>query len=168
MTDANRVGLDLGFIRSRIGIFKIATWILSLVVLIILSASQYWSRPGSGALVFAHFVATFVVISQLISIIIYLLKLYNLPLIKRLPWKLMEVGYALLCAVFYFIAMAILGWGAENEKLYVGDVEGGFIAGAIFSAVLLVGFVLFAFFTFRSDSIRSQPDGSSGPSNVST
>lgn len=158
MSEETKVGLDIPFLTSRIGLFKIGTFVLCLLSLIVLAATQFWAVAGLGALHASNFTFSFICITQLISIFVYFCKLYNLPLVQRLPWKLLEMGHALLCALLLFIAMAICAWGAEYHKNFEGNLEASFACCAVFAAILMLGFGAYAFFTYRSDEIRSEPN----------
>jgi len=59
----------------------------SLILLILCSASHYWSVGGAGPMSFVNFTGSFCCICLLISGFIYYCKLYNGCCLDRLPWK---------------------------------------------------------------------------------
>lgn len=154
------IGLDKEFIKTGIGIFKIVTFVVVLISLAILSSTQLWNAQGLSYLNAGMFAFSFIAITQLISILIYLLKLYNLPLLSRLYWKLLEIVYAIICAILLIIAMIICAVAA-NQYTYASN--GRLECCAVFSGVLLLAFLVFAFMTHRTDAIRSD-----GPRSVPT
>ena len=97
----------MNVVDSQIKQLKYYTFqVLSLLILILTSASRYTEnfgytdRDGNAEIVptqqmtYVNFVGSFCCITLLISMIIYLLKLYNLPLCGKLPWgKMVSVCF---------------------------------------------------------------------------
>nr|CAB3262871.1 uncharacterized protein LOC100184402 [Phallusia mammillata] len=157
------VGKDAGFLTSMDGIFKGAQFVVSLITLILCSASHYWSVAGAGAMAYVNFVASFCCITLLISAFIYFCKLYNGVCLNRLPWKLLEMAYAGGCAVLYFISMCVSAAQANTFRNTPGDFDELFIACAIFSVIAMVIFLVYGFIIFRGNEPRSAK-----PRDVST
>ncbi|XP_078482208.1 uncharacterized protein LOC100184213 [Ciona intestinalis] len=103
----NSVGIDRGLITSRDGIFKGIILVVSLVGWILILASNPIHFYITQIATYVSFSLGFTFVTMLISIFIYFLQLYSLPLCNKAPWKLLEVVYCILCAVINFIGMCI-------------------------------------------------------------
>lgn len=160
------IGFDGGFLKSRDGVFKIIQFCTALVVLILISTTEYWRYDGFEALAFATFTGSFSTVCLLISLIIYLFKLYNIPLISKLPWWLMEMIFTVLCALLYIITVGISGNFAAKSP---GTRATTLAIVAVLSSFLFIIFLLYGFVMWRNGEVRSQSSNGSGTgSSVNT
>ncbi|CAK8672435.1 uncharacterized protein LOC143465926 [Clavelina lepadiformis] len=147
-----QTGKDPGFLRSTDGIFKGIQFILSLLLVIFVSTTHYWSVAGAGFVGFANFAAWFSFITLLMSGVIYYFRLYNGACLGRLPWRKVELNYALGSAILHFIGMIACSITASSYSH-----NGLFIASAIFSVFVMLSFLVYAFIIFRGKDPRSVP-----------
>nr|XP_002129584.1 uncharacterized protein LOC100184213 [Ciona intestinalis] len=152
----NSVGIDRGLITSRDGVFKGIILVVSLVGWILILASNPTHFIITQIATYVSFSLGFTFVTMLISLFIYFLQLYSLPLCNRAPWKLLEVVYSIVLAVINFIGMCIaaavaarLSNTGQNEK------QGLNAACAVLSAFVTVMFLIYALMVFRGEEPRS-------------
>lgn len=148
-----QIGFDRGLVVSRDGVFKILEFALSIVILVIISTTRYWIFAGFQSVATVAFTGGFCSGTLFISLVIYLFKLYNIPLISKLPWKLMEMIYNGFCALLYFISMAISAWAANEGS---SSYQSSYTASAIMCTFAMLLFLLHLFLIFRSGAVRSE------------
>lgn len=146
--------VDKGFFRSTDGIFKMAQFLGSLCVIICLSTTGFFVYYDTDPLAYVASAGAFSCGTLIISGIIYFLKLYNIVCCKNIPWRKLEMVYAVLCAILFFIGMCIsISWATIWEKRKVP-----LAATAVFSAITMFLFILFAFIIFRGMKLRSEKE----------
>ena len=155
------VGLNREFHKTAIGIFEIATFVLSLISLTILVSTEFWIYTSLQMLHAGIFTFTFIVITQLIGIFVNLLQLYNLSLLSKLPWKILDIVYAIICAILLAIAMGVCAYMAAI--FWYWQIATRVACCAVFAANLLLAFLIYAFITFRGGVSRQE-----SPSSVNT
>uniref|UniRef100_H2ZM88 MARVEL domain-containing protein n=1 Tax=Ciona savignyi TaxID=51511 RepID=H2ZM88_CIOSA len=164
------VGIDGGLLKSRDGIFKALVVILSLIAWILNLSSNYWiwHTPRTSELVFVSFALGFTFVTELFSYVVYFFQLYSLPLVRRAPWKILELLYAVICAVFNFVGMCIAAaLSGRFTAFNIPNLHGLTVATAICSAALVLLFLLYGFLLLRGQEPRSVPPSRS-ETHVST
>ncbi|XP_078485579.1 uncharacterized protein LOC100184402 [Ciona intestinalis] len=153
----NRVGQDAGFFTSLDGILKAVQFVLSLITLILVSSSHYWTIVGAGQMSYVTFVASFCCTTLAISAFIYFCKCYNGYLLNKLPWDKLELFYSLGCALMFFIGMCVSANSADTFKNTRGTFDELFIASSIFCVLTMFAYLVYAFLIFRGRNPRSVP-----------
>jgi len=150
---------DQEFLRSKDGVFKISEFALCFIAMIALACGPY---NGDYRGNFSMFVASFAFTTLLISIAIYLVRLYSLPLVVKLPWRQLEMIYALGLAVLSFLAMCM---GANFSIVYSNTANAAVFA--VFIGLAIPVFLYHALLLFRGWKPRSAvPDETPQPTQV--
>lgn len=154
------IGLDKIYLTSIDSILKIVEMVLSLIVFICITSHAWYSVVGGG---WVQFVSISCLITVLILWIFFMLRIiYKLPG----PWALIILIYYIVYTVFFLICFLVCA--IQASKYYD---NGGLIAAAIFSFIMLGVLAVDTFFQFRKfREGQSRPAGSSsgGSTTVTT
>nr|CAB3262872.1 uncharacterized protein LOC100184402 [Phallusia mammillata] len=163
--DDSSVGLDLNCFTSRDGLFATILFILSLILVILCSASDYWLFAPSLEMAYVSFSSAYSCVTLLFLGLLYICKLYNASICACLPWRILELGNCILSAIFHFIGMAISA--SVAVKFGRGNRYNLFVACAIFSVIIMGVYIAHAVVIFRSGKVK-MARSNNDPRNVPT
>ncbi|CAM5150356.1 unnamed protein product [Eretmochelys imbricata] len=137
------LGLDLGFLRSFLGLLMIVELVLGLLVWALIASTFYQPIPAYG---WVMFVAIFFWLVTIILFAMYLLQLQMK--LYMIPWPVVLVIFNTAATVLYVTAFITCSAAVQDHIRLPGDYNKR-AAASFFACIVMIAYGASAFFSFQ-------------------